>query len=61
MANLKLYPDQSVEVLAADSCRVLSGIVASNVKEVGIHAIEEFGPYKAHSDREMMHRTDDLL
>ena len=46
MANLKLYPDQPVEVLAADLRRAFSGIVAGNVKEVGIRAIEEFGPYK---------------
>ena len=36
MANLKLYPDQPVEVLAADLRRAFSGIVAGNVKEVGI-------------------------
>lgn len=61
MANLKLYPDQPVEVLAADLRRAFSGIVAGNVKEVGIRAIEEFGPYKIHGDREMMRRMDDLL
>jgi len=33
MANLKLYPDQPVEVLAADLRRAFSGIVAGNVKE----------------------------
>lgn len=31
------------------------------MKEVGIRAIEEFGPYKIHGDREMMRRMDDLL
>ena len=61
MANLKLYPDQPVEVLAADLRRAFSGIVAGNVKEVGIRAIEEFGPYKIHGDPEMMHRMDDML
>ena len=61
MANLKLYPDQPVEVLAADLRRAFSGIVAGNVKEVGIRAIEEFGPYKIHGDSEMMRRMDDLL
>ncbi|EHC83240.1 Decarboxylase family protein [Salmonella enterica subsp. enterica serovar Senftenberg str. A4-543] len=61
MANLKLYPDQPVEILAADLRRAFSGIVAGNVKEVGIRAIEANGPYKIHGDREMMRRMDDLL
>jgi len=61
MANLKLYPDQPVNVLAADLRRAFSGIVAGNVKEVGIRAIEKYGPYKIHGDSEMMHRMDDLL
>ena len=61
MANLKLYPDQPVEVLAADLRRAFSGIVAGNVKEVGIRAIEEFGPYKINGDKEIMRRMDDLL
>lgn len=61
MANLKLYPDQPVELLAADLRRAFSGIVAGNVKEVGIRAIEKFGPYKLHGDPEMMRRMDDLL
>ncbi len=61
MANLKLYPDQPVEVLAADLRRAFSGIVAGDVKEVGIRAIEEFGPYKINGDKEIMRRMDDLL
>ncbi|CAM6199527.1 nucleotide 5'-monophosphate nucleosidase PpnN [Escherichia coli] len=61
MANLKLYPAQPVEVLAADLRRAFSGIVAGNVKEVGIRAIEEFGPYKINGDKEIMRRMDDLL
>ncbi len=39
MANLKLSPDQPVEVLAADLRRAFSGIVAGNVKEVGIRPL----------------------
>ncbi len=54
-------PDQPVEVLAADLRRAFSGIVAGNVKEVGIQAIEQYGPYKLHGDPEMMRRMDDLL
>ncbi|VTN03562.1 LOG family protein ygdH [Raoultella ornithinolytica] len=47
MANLKLYPDQPVEMLAADLRRAFSGIVAGNVKEVGIQAIEKIRPLQA--------------
>ncbi|XPE54018.1 pyrimidine/purine nucleotide monophosphate nucleosidase domain-containing protein [Shigella flexneri] len=61
MANLKLYRDQPVEVLAADLRRAFSGIVAGNLKEVGIRTIEEFGPYKINGDKEIMRRMDDLL
>ncbi|WP_289484016.1 pyrimidine/purine nucleotide monophosphate nucleosidase domain-containing protein, partial [Enterobacter sp. E105B] len=61
MANLKLYPDQPTEILAADLRRAFSGIVAGNVKENGIRAIEQFGPYKIHGDRRMMKQMDDLL
>ncbi len=35
--------------------------MAGNVKEVGIRAIEEFGPYKINGDKEIMRRMDDLL
>ena len=31
------------------------------MKEVGIRAIEEFGPYKINGDKEIMRRMDDLL
>lgn len=61
MANLKLYPDQPTEVLAADLRRAFSGIVAGNVKENGIRAIEQFGPYKIHGDAHMMKQMDHLL
>ncbi len=61
MANLNLHPDQPAEQLAAALRRAFSGIVAGNVKDVGIRAIEEKGPYKLHGDPEMMRRMDDLL
>lgn len=61
MANLNLYPDRPAEQLAADLRRAFSGIVAGNVKEVGIRAIEAHGPYKIHGDPQMMRRMDDLL
>ena len=61
MANLNLYPNQPPEQLAAALRRAFSGIVAGNVKENGIHAIEQFGPYKLHGEPQMMKQMDSLL
>ena len=61
MANLNLSPDQPAEDLAAALRRAFSGIVAGNVKDVGIRAIKEKGPYKLHGDPQIMRRMDDLL
>jgi predicted Rossmann-fold nucleotide-binding protein len=61
MANLNLHPDQPAEQLAAALRRAFSGIVAGNVKDMGIKAIKEKGPYRLHGDPEMMRRMDDLL
>lgn len=61
MANLKLYPSQPPEQLAASLRRAFSGIVAGNVKDVGIQAIKKFGPYKLHGDPHMMQQMDELL
>ncbi|ROR13189.1 nucleotide 5'-monophosphate nucleosidase PpnN [Erwinia sp. JUb26] len=61
MANLNLYPDQPAEQLAAALRRAFSGIVAGNVKDVGIRAIKEKGPYKLHGDPQLMLRMDELL
>ncbi|RPE03474.1 LOG family protein [Candidatus Pantoea deserta] len=61
MANLNLYTSQPAEQLAADLRRAFSGIVAGNVKEVGIREIREKGPYKLHGEPEIMRRMDELL
>lgn len=61
MANLNLSPDQPAEQLAAALRRAFSGIVAGNVKDMGIRAIKEKGPYKLHGKPEIMRRMDDLL
>lgn len=61
MVNLNLYPDQSPEKLAASLRRAFSGIVAGNVKEIGIQTIEKHGPFKIHGDAEIMRRMDNLL
>lgn len=61
MASLNLHPNQSPEKLASDLRRAFSGIVAGNVKEVGMKAIEQHGPFKIHGDKEIMQRMDTLL
>ncbi|KAA1195241.1 nucleotide 5'-monophosphate nucleosidase PpnN [Photorhabdus heterorhabditis] len=61
MTNLNLYPDQSPDKLVAALRRAFSGIVAGNVKEIGIHAIEKHGPFKIHGDAEIMRHMDKLL
>lgn len=61
MANLDLSHNQPPEKLAAALRRAFSGIVAGNVKEVGIHAIEAHGPFKLHGDPLLMKHMDQLL
>lgn len=46
MASLNLYPGQSPEKLASDLRRAFSGIVAGNVKEIGMKAIEQHSHLK---------------
>ncbi|MGL5949620.1 MAG: nucleotide 5'-monophosphate nucleosidase PpnN [Aeromonas sp.] len=61
MASLDLHRNQAPELLAANLRRAFSGIVAGNVKEQGIHAIERHGPFKLHGDPELMALMDTLL
>jgi len=61
MANLNLYPNQPPQELAAALRRAFSGIVAGNVKEFGIHAIEKHGRFKLHGAPALMKKMDSLL
>ncbi|MGL5608312.1 MAG: pyrimidine/purine nucleotide monophosphate nucleosidase domain-containing protein, partial [Aeromonas veronii] len=61
MASLDLHRNQPPQLLAANLRRAFSGIVAGNVKEGGIRAIEKKGPFKLHGDKELMHLMDKLL
>jgi len=61
MAGLNLHRDQPPHRLAADLRRAFSGIVAGNVKEEGMRAIEKNGPFEIHGDREIMQALDALL
>ncbi|GMU44571.1 MAG: LOG family protein [Xanthomonadales bacterium] len=61
MAELELHRDRPVHELAADLRRAFSGIVAGNVKEEGIHAIEAHGPYELSGEPAIMDAMDGLL
>lgn len=61
MASLALHREQPVHELAANLRRAFSGIVAGNVKERGIRAIEAHGPFRLHAEPELMARLDELL
>ncbi|HYW91747.1 MAG TPA: nucleotide 5'-monophosphate nucleosidase PpnN [Gammaproteobacteria bacterium] len=61
MASLELDTGQPPHRMAANLRRAFSGIVSGNVKEAGIRAIEEHGPFRIHGDRQVMRPLDDLL
>lgn len=61
MASLELSKQLPAYKLAANLRRAMSGIVAGNVKEVGITAITEHGPYKLFGDPELTEDINQLL
>ncbi len=61
MANLDLHLEQEKQQLAANLRRAFSGIVAGNVKDEGLRAIKQFGPYELHGDKTLMVEMDKLL
>lgn len=61
MSNLNLHKDQPKEKLAAALRQAFSGIVAGNIKESGIRAIQRKGPFVLHGDQELMTLVDELL
>ncbi len=61
MANLELSKDLERHVLAANLRRAFSGIVAGNVKDDGIRAIEKHGLFQLSGDPDIMQKMDDLL
>jgi predicted Rossmann-fold nucleotide-binding protein len=61
MRNLKLHKNQEVHLLAANLRRAFSGVVAGNVKDEGIRAIEKYGHFEIHGDPEIMGPMDELL
>ena len=61
MRNLSLHKNQATHLLAAHLRRAFSGVVAGNVKEEGIRAIEQFGKFEIHGEPEIMAPMDALL
>lgn len=61
MRNLALHRNQLPHQLAAQLRRAFSGIVAGNVKDQGIRAIEKYGHFEICGDPDMMHAMDALL
>jgi len=61
MRSLSLHKNQPVHMLAAQLRRAFSGVVAGNVKEEGIRAVEKHGLFEIHGDKEIMGPMDALL
>ncbi len=61
MRKLELHRDQPRHLLVANLRRAFSGIVAGNVKEKGIAAIEAQGPFEISGDPVLMKLLDELL
>jgi predicted Rossmann-fold nucleotide-binding protein len=61
MAALDLRRDQPPARLAAHLRRAFSGVVSGNIREEGIRAIEEHGPFELRGDPGVMKQLDELL
>jgi len=61
MRNLELRRDLPGHTLAANLRRAFSGIVAGNVKDEGIRAIEKHGNFEIRGDASIMDPLDSLL
>ena len=61
MRSLALHRDRPRHELAADLRRAFSGIVAGNVKDEGVRAIEQHGPFDIDGETDIMRALDALL
>ena len=61
MRSLELGRDQERHLLAANLRRAFSGVVAGNVKDEGIRAIEKHGHFEIRGDAEIIEPMDALL
>ncbi|MBV8667392.1 MAG: LOG family protein [Burkholderiaceae bacterium] len=61
MRALRLHAGQETHQLAANLRRAFSGVVAGNVKDQGIRAIEQYGPFEICGEAALMQEMDALL
>ncbi len=61
MRNLDLHAEQEKHLLAANLRRAFSGVVAGNVKDEGVRAIEKHGHFEINGGAEIMAHMDSLL
>jgi predicted Rossmann-fold nucleotide-binding protein len=61
MASLSLHRHHAGHIVAANLRRAFSGIVAGNVKDDGIRAVEQQGPFVIHGEQEIVSSMDRLL
>ena len=61
MYNLELHKNQDSHQLAANLRKAFSGIVAGNVKDEGIRAIEQHGLFEIRGEQSIMEPLDALL
>lgn len=61
MASLQLTPEQPGYQTAAEIRRAFSGIVAANVKEQGIRAVERYGPFEIKGHPKIIQSMQALL
>lgn len=61
MASLNLSSDLPANELAANLRCAMSGIVSGNIKQEGLEAIEQYGPYQLQGDPKLMEQIDTLL
>jgi predicted Rossmann-fold nucleotide-binding protein len=61
MSRLEISRDLPAEVLAANLRRAFSGIVSGNIREEGIRAIEQHGPFEIRGDKSILAQLDGLL
>ena len=61
MRNLNLSQDQDRHQLAANLRRAFSGVVAGNVKDEGIRAVEQHGDFEIRGETSILDPLDELL
>lgn len=61
MTQLNLHKNQEPHRLAAQLRKAFSGIVDGNVKDGGIKAVKEYGPYEIHGEKAIMQPLEALL